>query len=142
MNNSICSRCHKPITDPRSIARGMGPQCYINHGCQNDLFGSNAPVYDFSVKEVDGKKVLCIVDLYTDTSPTVTVTNGAELVLNEIAKKLGKLPEVIIYQDTEGEWDRIRASANGDFKGFSPLAKGLGRRITSESEALRIVSRH
>lgn len=27
MNYPICSKCHKPLTDPVSIALGMGPEC-------------------------------------------------------------------------------------------------------------------
>ena len=27
MTTPRCSRCHRPLTDPASIARGMGPTC-------------------------------------------------------------------------------------------------------------------
>ena len=27
MTTPCCSRCHRPLTDPASIARGMGPTC-------------------------------------------------------------------------------------------------------------------
>lgn len=27
MKNPVCSRCHRPLSDPYSIAVGMGPEC-------------------------------------------------------------------------------------------------------------------
>ncbi|MEW5251223.1 DUF6011 domain-containing protein [Microbulbifer sp. 2201CG32-9] len=134
---TACLICHHALTDPRSLARGMGPICYAKHGAQGDLFLPGAPVYDFSLREVNEQSVLCIVDLYDEKNPTVTVTNGAELVLKQIADQIGSLPERIIYRDSEGEWDQLKAKSDGSFKGFAPLPNSAGRRITEEHEALQ-----
>lgn len=133
-----CRICHRPIKDPRSLERGVGPICYRDHGNQEDMFSPRAPVYDFFVRDVAGHRVLCIIDLYDSERPSLTVTNGAELVLAQIAEALGTLPDLIIYRDSESEWDRLKAKSDGSFKGFAPLAPGLNRRITVEQEALEL----
>lgn len=49
---------------------------------------------------------IAVVDLYSDSSPTMTVTNDAEEVVAEVLAAHGNLP--VVYRDTEGCWDALR----------------------------------
>lgn len=102
------------------------------------MFAPKPPRYEYHVRMVGETKVLCIVDLYDENDPTLTVTNGAELVLAEIARDLGELPEIIIYRDTDGVWDRMKAKSSGEFIGFMPIVKGLQNRPTEENQAIQL----
>lgn len=101
---------------------------------QFDMFLPRPPAYSFQVCEYAGETVLCIVDEYDEINPTLSVTNGAELVLAEIAKKLSSLPEIIIYRDTMGMWDRLKASIDGDFLGFALIVVGRIGGVTGPQE--------
>jgi len=135
-----CRQCHRPLTDPVSVKLGIGPVCRSKDSGQIDMFQSNTPAYDYYIHERNGCSVLCIVDRYDPDSPTVTVTNGVDFVLKNIANEIGELPPTIIYRDTEGEWDRLKASADGTFLGFAPLAPGMVDRVTGIDAALDIVA--
>ncbi len=102
------------------------------------MFRDRNPVYDFDICLFNGMPVLCIRDLYQSGNPTMTVTNGVELVLAQIVRSVGALPKLIIYRDSEGEWDRIKAKPDGTFNGFAPLAQGLDYRVTADREALEV----
>ena len=64
----------------------------------------NRPEYQDEIAIYNGMAVLCIRDM---NSGGMSVTNGAEIVLKELADKYGTLPELIIYQDSDGIWDRM-----------------------------------
>lgn len=102
------------------------------------MFSAKPPSYSFHIRNLANMEILCIVDEFKDDDPTLTVTNGAELVLAEITKELGRLPELIIYRDSSGAWDRIKAKPNGDFVGFAPIVKGLVDRPTDEEQAVQL----
>lgn len=122
-----CRKCGKPLRDARSLERGMGSTCYRNHGGQCDMFLPSPPVYSYEIKTIGKIKVLSIVDLHGEGCPSITVTNGVELVLNEITRKIGALPKFIVYKDTDGFWDRIKARPDGTFVGFAPIKPGHER---------------
>lgn len=84
---------------------------------------SNKPVYKAELTIHDGVQLLRIWDLHSDSQPTMTVTNGAEIVLSEIQSTLGNLPELIIYKDSNGQWDRM--VWDGRFAAFRSIAPGM-----------------
>ncbi len=98
----------------------------------------NPPAFEFSVQQVGTYRVLCIVDQYDDAHPTTTVTNGVEEVLVRILRDLKELPELIIYRDSYGEWDRIKV-AEGRFQNFAPIVPGKSERITDATDALQLL---
>lgn len=102
------------------------------------MFSAKPPSYSFHIRNLANMEILCIVDEFKEDDPTLTVTNGAELVLAEIAKELRRLPELIIYRDSLGIWDRIKARPNGEFVGFAPIVKGLVDRPTDEEQAIQL----
>jgi hypothetical protein len=54
----------------------------------------------------DQGTVVCVVDLFDDRFPTMSVTNDADFVVATVFKVHGDVP--IIYRDTEGQWDELR----------------------------------
>lgn len=64
----------------------------------------NKPNYSHHISKYNGVQVLCIQD---NGGENMSVTNGAEIVLKELTAEYGTLPELIIYQDSDGIWDRI-----------------------------------
>lgn len=138
MKSPACRVCHKPLSDPRSLARGMGPKCHVEHGGQIDIFLPRPPAYSFHVCEFGGKSVLCILDEYDEARPTLTVTNGAEYVLAEVAKSIGALPEIVIYRDSSGRWDRLKAKREGTFLRFAPIVPGRVEAIVDQVEAVQL----
>lgn len=77
-----------------------------------------------------GVQLLRIWDLYDDNFPTMTVTNGAEEVLSGLQGNLGKLPALIIYKDSSGDWDRMLW--NGKRVGFKRIAPNAPRLLSDE----------
>ncbi len=116
-----CAVCSRPLTNPISIIRGIGPQCaaeYIATQRANanepDLF-TQAPIYMLDL--IGG--VLVIDDLSGDT-PAPSVTNSIALVMADIRAKVPAIPRNIVYRDTDGRWDRIEHN-NGRFLRFAAL---------------------
>lgn len=114
-----CCVCGKPLTDPVSVAFGIGPICRINqklqeaHCMNRNLFGSKA---DFSYEIVAG--VVCIVD----NDRGMSVTNAVDAVLAEIAAvgiDVGQ--HRVIYRDTLRVWDEIVVDQAGHFVSFKSL---------------------
>jgi hypothetical protein len=56
----------------------------------------------------------------------MSLTNDMERALLEIANELGdRMPEIVIYRDSQGQYDRVR-HRNGVFGGFDSIgAKSL-----------------
>lgn len=54
----------------------------------------------------DQGSVICVVDLFDERYPTMSVTNDADFVVATVFKVHGDLP--IIYRDTDGQWDELR----------------------------------
>lgn len=68
--------------------RNRHASCYLQPFSQGDKF------------------VVCVVDLFDDRYPTMSVTNDAEFVVRTVFNVHGDHP--IIYRDTEGQWDELR----------------------------------
>jgi hypothetical protein len=105
---TTCNRCKKPLTDPVSIERGIGPECWaskITEGRKEqtgNLF-SNCAEFTWGI---DGQ-VLWLKD--SNTSGGKSLTNDME---NALAKVQAELDTpinayLIMYRDSEGIWDRV-----------------------------------
>ena len=69
------------------------------------------------------KRILIIIDQFDSSSPTMTVTNNIEEVLEEISQEIGLLTGyMIVYRDTDGVYDGVDHDA-GVFKGFYRLGE-------------------
>jgi hypothetical protein len=88
---------------------------------------NRSPAYQIAA---DLPYALAIVDRYSDGTLCPTVTNGAEIVVNDL-QALFLLDGVkrLIYCDTEGWWDEIVYDRNG-FVAFAPI------RVRTLDEAL------
>lgn len=84
------------------------------------------PKFDFFEEE----GVMVVEDLYDESDPTITVTNGIETVLYEIERVVENMPDIVIYKDTDGMWDGV-VHENCEFLAFAPL------RATSKKEAIQ-----
>lgn len=102
------------------------------------MSGPMPPIYDYEVLYYAGQKVLCITDEFDAQNPSITVTNAAEHVLKKI-KRDTELPQMIIYRDTDGVWDRLVINDNGLFMGFSPIVPGLKEKPSDLGEALQLL---
>jgi len=80
-------------------------------------------VYRYHIERLCRRDVLVIQDEYDPANPTETVTQKLVAILQDIVNVLGRLPQHIIYRDEKGHWDRIRATPDGDFLGFSLLSR-------------------
>lgn len=79
-----------------------------------------------------GEKIVCCVyDLFDDRWPTMSVTNDAEFV-TRLAYSSQEKPDIIIYRDTEGNWDELR-HREGYFACFRALS------TKDQDEAIRRV---
>lgn len=99
---------------------------------------SNKPVYRSELSVYDGVQLLRIWDLYDDANPTMTVTNGAERVLSELQATLGTVPVLIIYKDSNGEWDRL--VWDGRFAAFRSVMPGMPPTDDDETAMERAVT--
>ncbi|MBD0788218.1 hypothetical protein HUO09_17825 [Vibrio sp. Y2-5] len=83
-------------------------------------------------------EIALVVDT-TNGRNLTTVTNSAEMTIEAIKVKLGRLPSQIIYRDTDFCWSRLNHDGT-KFSGFSPLKHGvIGDGITAQ-QAFDIVS--
>lgn len=96
------------------------------------------PSYSYEVLFFAGYYVLCVTDEFDPEQPSITVTNSAKHVLKKIEADI-ELPELIIYKDTQGEWDRLVVNESGAFVGFSPVFPGLDERPTDLDDALQLL---
>jgi hypothetical protein len=92
---------------------------------------NNKPIYRSELSVHDGVQLLRIWDLYTNAKPTMTVTNGAEIVLSELQAVLGTMPALIIYKDSSGEWDRLEW--DGNYAAFRSVMPGVERSIDDDT---------
>lgn len=83
----------------------------------------NIPRYSARVDQFNGQDVLRIWDTSDSYDPAISVTNAAERVLAELTHELGQLPEIVIYKDTDGLWDRMIPGADGRVT-FAPIVAG------------------
>ncbi len=101
-----CSICKRPLTDPVSIALGIGPVCRITKKQKaakmkqsENLFGSGVD-YSFDITG----NVLHI----KDNNGAVSVTNAIDRVLTEIWESgVDIRAHNVIYRDSDGIWDGV-----------------------------------
>lgn len=112
--STTCAICHRALSDPASVERGIGPICAGTFARPRggDMF--NGPRSSYEIRQVDGDFVW-IVDL--DLEGARSVTNDAELVVAELAKVYGD--RRIIYRDSMGNWDELQHDGER-FTGFRP----------------------
>lgn len=94
----------------------------------------NTAAYNHEMRQAGKIKFLCIEDLNRSGR---SVTNDVEKVLAELAKEYGALPAWIIYRDSDGNWDRIMATPEGKFIGFSVIE--AGHRPKTMGHALQLI---
>ena len=135
---TTCRKCHRPLTDPTSVAIGMGPTCRgttrhkrVRHDNMTaDIFGKKARA-TFSFDIIDG--VVVIYDLDIGCS----VTNDAENVIAEVAHNVKDLRFFrVIYRDTDGIFDGMLVDEDNRFAGFYPI------RATDLPTAFRNIREH
>jgi hypothetical protein len=97
------------------------------------------PRYSYTIHAISGKSVVSIIDLYSDEKPSMTVTNGAEIVLRAIAAGEKRSFSYAIYRDGSGHWDRVLLGESGAFIGFAPILAGYNE-ISNEREALELLA--
>lgn len=106
-----CSICGKPLSDPLSIMRGIGPDCWLSQITKRrqdksgNLFANRAQ-YTWGI---DGQ-ILWIKDA---DSQGRSLTNDLENCLAEIQAQIDTPLDAykIIYKDSDGIWDGIRLTA-------------------------------
>ena len=126
MSKLKCNICGKPLSDPISIKMEIGPVCRVNlkqaelDAKIGDLFHAKP---DFTWDIANG--VLMMVD----TGQGMSLTNGMELALKEVAETIGvsRLRQLqIMYCDSMGVWDEVvlQGDAGGiGTVGFRPLTE-------------------
>lgn len=77
----------------------------------------NKPSY--SVRLISEPDLIYIVDNYSFSNPTLTITNGVETVVKELANGPLKNSHRLFYRDTEGRVDEI-IHKDGCFVRFAP----------------------
>lgn len=95
----------------------------------------------FSYKVVPGpnpsaRRVVAIIDEFDPAAPTMTVTNDAEAVIDQLVR-IGVIQDRdrIIYRDTEGFWDEIVRLPDRPEVDFAPI------RVRDRDAAVAIVRR-
>lgn len=120
MPSHFCLRCHRPLSLPESVERGIGPICMkkmfkpIN---QLSMFHA-----DFTY-EVIQHPVLGTIFLIEDLDKgNMSVTNDIEHVLSEVLADEGiEITDVMLkihpvrftYKDSGGTWDEVQLSSRG-----------------------------
>lgn len=109
MRSTTCNICHRPLKNPISIARGMGSTCARK--VRADQYKLKSPSL-FSMPDFiwgyDGN----VIWLKDRNLGGRSLTNGMEDVLKYLHDDIGLNPENlnIIYQDSEGMWDHVKAT--------------------------------
>jgi Family of unknown function (DUF6011) len=112
MTERPCFVCGRPLRDPVSVMTGVGPNCARTASGidpEPELFEAA-----YFSELVDG--VLVIFDC---DCGSISVTNAAATVLWAEAAR-GPLPELVIYRDSDGQYDRMLHRC-GVFGGFTAL---------------------
>lgn len=116
-----CSRCHRPLTDPVSVAAGMGPVCRAKEGIVAAGAASHAGAARGPAGRarwtfwLEGRFVLL-----EDQGGAVSVTNDAERVVLELASRCPLEGRRVLYRDSMGRWDELVVQA-GRFVRFAPV---------------------
>jgi hypothetical protein len=91
---------------------------------------SSRSKYVWTFIKVDDEKMMFVNDRYHQQSPSMTVTNNAENIVNELddllySQGFNDVVEEIIYCDTRGSWDKYDALSDS----FKPCKKSYVERI-------------
>lgn len=114
MSTTICHSCGRPLRDPRSVETGIGPICAAKRSSD---FGPRLFKSDYFYEIIDG-----VLVLFDRDCGSISLTNDIENVLLEVARNLGNaMPGIVIYRDSEGQYDQVR-HRNGVFGGFNAIA--------------------
>ena len=123
--NNNCAICGRELTEPTSVALGIGPICGINLKLKEmkdkslNLFGNRAK-YSWGIdKDTQGSPpILWIKDEGTHER---SVTNDIDNILEDIRRETGEDLNryVIIYRDSMSIWDGI--TLKGSSVGFYSL---------------------
>lgn len=111
---TTCGKCHRPLSDPKSIERGYGPECWasISAGGSRPTEASRSD-YDYHYAVASSSPVVIIEDL---DSGGMSVTNNIEAVVKDVCAKEGIDPHGtdIIYRDSDGNYDAARMDESGN----------------------------
>ncbi|MEZ8029266.1 hypothetical protein [Enterovibrio norvegicus] len=127
----LCRYCQTAISDLSEGSSGVHKKCshahavnvlrtYANSPPPNS-FGRALPAFDWDVVTVGASKVLRIWDIGEGVP---CVTNNMQFVITYIQAAMNELPKFIVYQDLQGNWDRVQVHEN-EFCGFSPIIPGV-----------------
>lgn len=109
---TTCIRCHRPLSDPTSVAIGIGPICN-SKGVGTGFGQSLWQQANYAIIDQNETRVLI-----KDIGPWdkyMTITNAAETVVAELAGILAG--RELHYIDSEGETDQLLVK-DGRFAGF------------------------
>ena len=138
---TTCGRCHRGLKTLESIQRGFGPKCWKavqdDHAEYKKPFkdGAAASDYDYRIDR-GAEPVLVITDL---NRGGLSVTNNIRAILDQITWDEGVLDikfltELIIYRDSDGNYDGIAVDNTGRVTFYSLV---IGNSVTNEQEALQ-----
>jgi len=106
---SKCSTCKKPLSDPQSVLRGIGPVCWAERLKKyreektSNLFGNRA---EFSWG-IDGKNLWIKDNGTTCRSLTNDMENALVLIQIELGNQSIAYYD-IVYKDSDGFWDGVK----------------------------------
>ncbi|MFW5407756.1 hypothetical protein B7L51_003965 [Pectobacterium brasiliense] len=98
----------------------------------------NPPKFTANINVINGQRILRIWDCSDAYPDAMSVTNGAEYVLNQLEQENGPLPDLIIYKDSLGQWDRMNRLPCGSVE-FAPIVPGV-KSITDDNEAAQLAT--
>lgn len=98
----------------------------------------NPPKFTANISVINGQQIVRIWDCSDAYPDAMSVTNGAEYVLNQLEQENGPLPKLIIYKDSLGEWARMYNSQSGNVS-FGPIVPGE-KSITDDDEAAQLAT--
>lgn len=134
-----CGRCHRTLKSPQAIEAGYGAVCYRktfggslpgkgkprapkSDAGRNKNSAARRSDFNFRLLAVGDKNVIVIEDL---NAGQMSVANNIEAVVAEASRKLGVDPGacLIIYRDSDGIYDGVRASIGDGQYGFYHLGQ-------------------
>ncbi|OPZ65857.1 MAG: hypothetical protein BWY85_00216 [Firmicutes bacterium ADurb.Bin506] len=135
---TTCGKCHRPLSDPKSIERGYGPDCWASIQGESRKDASRPATeaaksdYDWHIAPGGRLPVIVIEDL---DRGGMSVTNNADAVFAAVLEDAGVKPEdvEVIYRDSEGNYDGLFL-LDGKVKIYALQRFG---RITDEAEAIK-----
>lgn len=118
--NTACCICGRPLKNPISVERGIGPECAAKYSLFNFNKSrkaemgqpfSRTPQYSYHFVKIEGQNVAVVIDK-SDGTACPSVTNAIEMVSEDLGV------DKIVYRDTDGDWDFWSTN-----DGFRPLGE-------------------